>query len=73
MTTLHSLNKRVAKLEATTHPEPSVRLVLLFGPEGLTAEQRAQVDEAQRAGRAVAYIELVPAVGTGAVTVERQP
>jgi hypothetical protein len=73
MTTLHRLNKRLAKLEATAHPEPSVRLMLLFGPEGLTAEQRAQVDEAQRAGLAVAYIELVPAVGTSPVNADGRP
>jgi hypothetical protein len=64
MTMLQTLNKRVAKLEATAHPTTAARLVLLFGPEGLSAEQRAQVEEAQRAGRPLGFIELVPAVCT---------
>lgn len=64
MTMLQTLNTRVARLEAAVRPASAPRLVLLVGPEGLSAEQRAQVDEAQRAGRAVTFIELVPAVGT---------
>lgn len=60
MTTLHALNKRLKKLEAAAPVDSEIRRVFLIGPDGASAEQLAEVDEARRAGYAVEFIEMVP-------------